>query len=86
MIESTELIDAKNTTKFNTDYCQLSNLILNMTEDQQSLLLKQAYQIINEYRKSAFLDVILNKNWNFILGFLLGWCFTVLLLMIFAIN
>ena len=86
MIESTELIDDKNTTKFNTDYCQLSNLILNMTEDQQSLLLKQAHQTINEYRKSAFLDVILNKNWNFILGFLRGWCFTVLLLMIFAIS
>ena len=48
MIESTELIDDKNTTKFNTDYCQLSNFILNMTEDQQSLLLKQAHQTINE--------------------------------------
>ena len=86
MIESTELIDDKNTNKFNTDYSQLSNLILNMTEDQQSLLLKQAHQIINEYRKSAFLDVILNKNWNFTLGFLLGWGFTVLLLVTFAIS
>ena len=86
MIESAELINDQNTIKFNTDYSQLSNLILNMTEDQQSLLLKQAHQIINEYRKSAFWDVILNKNWNFFLGFLLGWGFTVLLLVIFAIS
>lgn len=86
MIGSTELIDDKNTTKFNTDYSQLSHLILNMTEEQQSLLLKQAHQIINEYKKSVFLDVILIRNWNFYFGFLLGWGFTVLLLMIFAIS
>ena len=57
-----------------------------MTAEQQSLLLNQAHQIINEYQKSSFSYVIQNNKWIFILGFLVGWAFTVLLLMIFAIS
>ena len=72
--------------KYSTCYSHLSNLILNMTEEHQSLLLEHAHQIINEDKKSTLLSVILNKNWIFILGFILGWFITSLLFIIFAIS
>jgi hypothetical protein len=71
--------------KYSTCYSQLSNLILNMTEEQQSLLLEHAHQIMNEDKKSTLLNVILDKNWIFILGFILGWFITSLFFTIFAI-
>ena len=86
MTASAEMTDNPKIMKFNTDYSHLSNLIISMTQEQQSLLLKKAHQIINEVNKSTSLNAKLNKNWIFILGFLLGWGFTSLLLIILAIS
>jgi hypothetical protein len=72
--------------KYNTCYSHLSNLILNMTEEQQSLLLEHANQIINEGKKNSLLNDILDKNWIFISGFILGWFITSLFFIIFAIS
>jgi hypothetical protein len=72
--------------KYSTCYSHLSNLILNMTEEQQALLLEQANQIVNEDKKNALLNVILDKNWIFISGFILGWFITNLFFIIFTIS
>jgi hypothetical protein len=72
--------------KYSTSYSHLSNLILNMTEEQQSLLLDQANQIINEDKKNALLNVILDKNRIFISGFILGWFINSLFFIIFTIS
>ena len=72
--------------RYTTRYSQLSNLILNLTEEQQSLLLERATQIINEDKKSTLLNVILEKNWVFIFGLILGWFITTLFSIIFAIS
>jgi len=86
MTASAEISDAPKIMKFNTDYSHLSNLIIKMTQEQQSLLLKKAHQIINEDNNGTSLHTTLNKNWIFILGFLIGWGFTSLLLIILAIS
>ena len=70
--------------RYTTRYSQLSNLILDLTEEQQSLLLERATQIINEDKKSTLLNVILEKNWVFIFGLILGWFITTLFSIIFA--
>ena len=72
--------------RYTTRYSQLSNLILDLTEEQQSLLLERATQIINEDKKSTLLNVILEKNWVFIFGLILGWFITTLFSIIFAIS
>lgn len=72
--------------KYNTCYSHLSNLILNMTEKQQSLLLEQAHQITNKEKKSTLLNLILDNNRIFISGFTLGWFITSLFFIIFAIS
>jgi len=86
MTASAEITNGPKIMKFNTDYSNLSNLIINMTQEQQSLLLKKAHQIINADHNSFSLNTYLNKNWIFILGFLIGWGFTSLLLIILAIS
>jgi hypothetical protein len=77
-------LEKQNIKKYSTCYSHLSNLILNMTEEQRSLLLEQAYQAINEDKKSTLLNVILDKNWIFISGFIFGWFITSLFFTIFA--
>lgn len=72
--------------KYNTCYSHLSNLILNMNEEQQFLLLEQAHQIANKEKKSTLLNVILDKNWIFISGFIFGWFITSLFFIIFSIS
>ena len=72
--------------KYNTCYSHLSNFILNMTEEQQSLLLEHANQIINEGKKNFLLNDILDKNWIFISGIIFGWFITSLFFIIFAIS
>jgi hypothetical protein len=79
-------LEKQNIKKYNTCYSHLSNLILNMTEEQQSLLLEQAHQVINEDKKSTLLNFIQDRNWILISGFILGCFFTSLLFTIFAIN
>ena len=85
-VASVHNLEKQKVKKYNTCYSHLSNLILNMTEEQQSLLLEQAHQIINENKKSALLNVILDKNWIFISGFILGWFITSLFFIIFTIS
>lgn len=80
MTGSAEMIDNQKIIKFNTDYSHLSNLILNMTEEQHSLLLEEAHRIIN---KKEITKWFTSTNWIFILGFLLGWIFTTFLVIFF---
>ena len=72
--------------KYSACYTNLSNLILNMTEKQQSLLLKQAYQNMNDAKKSDLLNGIQDKKWIFIWGILVGWFISSLPYMIFAFK
>jgi hypothetical protein len=63
--------------KYNTNFSRLQNLILDMSEDQQAFLLKQAVQILEQRKKprnpclipvhydimdSSYLSFILNIN------------------------
>ena len=85
-VASVNNLEKQKAMKYTTCYSQLSNLILNQTEEQQSLLLERAPQIINDDTKYPLLNVILEKNWVFIFGFILGWFITSLFSIIFAIS
>ena len=85
-VASADNIEKQKAKKYTTCYSQLSNLILNLTEKQQSLLLEQAPRIINEHKERTLLEVILEKNWIFLYGVILGWFITSLFSIIFAIS
>ena len=71
--------------KYSTCYSDLSNLILGMTAEQQSLLLNQAKQMVNPKKESILREFILNKYGILAIGFLFGWIFTSLLFLVFVL-
>jgi hypothetical protein len=57
MKNSDQDLDQKKIEKYNINFSSLSKLILEMSEQQQSLLLKQAKQIFdNEKKKNSKLE------------------------------
>ena len=71
MKNSNQDLDQKKIKKYNINFPRLSKLILDMSEQQQSLLFKQANQIFDNEKKIE--AKILNKNWILVIGFFMGW-------------
>ncbi len=71
-------------TRYNTCYSDLSNLILGMTFEEQSLLLEQAKKINYSNKEKGFRRIVYSKYGTFLIGFLAGWLFTSVLFVIFA--
>jgi len=66
-------LDQKKIKKYNINFSSLSKLILDMSEQQQLLLLKQAKQIFDNEKKNEAKILNLNKNWMLVIGFFMGW-------------
>ncbi len=73
MKNSDQDLDQKKIKKYNINFPRLSKLILDMSEQQQSLLLKQAKQIFDNEKKIEAKILNLNKNWILVIGFFMGW-------------
>ena len=73
MKNSDQDLDQKKIEKYNINFSSLSKLILEMSEQQQSLLLKQAKQIFDNEKKNEAKILNLNKNWMLVIGFFMGW-------------
>ena len=73
MKNSDQDLDQKKIKKYNINFPRLSKLILDMSEQQQSLLLKQAKQISYNEKKIEAKILNLNKNWILVIGFFMGW-------------
>jgi hypothetical protein len=73
MKNSDQDLDQKKIKKYNINFSSLSKLILDMSEQQQSLLLKQAKQIFDNEKKIESKILNLNKNWILAIGFFMGW-------------
>ncbi len=73
MKNSDQDLDQKKIKKYNINFSSLSKLILDMSEQQQSLLLKQAKQIFDNEKKIESKILNLNKNWILVIGFFMGW-------------
>jgi hypothetical protein len=73
MKNSDQDLDQKKIKKYNINFSSLSKLILDMSEQQQLLLLKQAKQIFYNEKKIEAKILNLNKNWMLVVGFFMGW-------------
>jgi len=70
--------------KYTKDYSQLSKTILEMSEDQQRVLLKMAQSILSDKTDTGFFFQKHNGYWLVSLGVLSGWILAVGVIITFS--
>ena len=78
--------EKKTVARYSTSFSRLSSLILKMPEDMRLSLLAHAEQLYGGVERPAPFKIKLTNPWLLFIGFLAGWVFTTLLMVLFAAN